>query len=87
MTYADTVLTIERLAQRVAEDESRIGVLSTGEFIAVALVLERYDLLKEAKYTMLEAVNRLGEEWLAAAIEVQRSSWRDDNGKLRFGPA
>jgi hypothetical protein len=87
MAYASIVEIIQRLAQRVAEDENRIGVLSTGEFIAVCLVLDRYDLLKDAKYTMLEAVNRLGEEWLAAAIEVQRSSWKDDAGKLRFGPA
>jgi hypothetical protein len=87
MAYASIVQTIERLAQRVAEDENRIGVLSTGEFIAVCLVLDRYDLLKEAKYTMLEAVERVGEEWLAAAKEVQRSSWRDEDGKLRFGPA
>jgi hypothetical protein len=87
MAYASIVEIIERMSQRVAEDESRIGVYSTGEFIAVCMVLDRYDLLKAAHYTMLEAVERLGEEWLAAAKEVQRSKWVDDDGKLRFGPA
>ena len=81
MSYAETVDIIRRLAQRVQENDKRIGMLSTGEFLAVALVLNRFDLLEQAGYTMLEAVNRLGEEWLSAAIEVQRRAWKDDNGK------
>jgi hypothetical protein len=35
------------------------------------LVLDRKDLLGD--YTMLEAVERLGEEWFRAALTVQRS--------------
>jgi hypothetical protein len=68
MTTAQTIL---RLVERVQEDENRIGVLSTGERLAVALVLDRKDLL--GGYTMLEAVNRLGDDWLRASIAVQRS--------------
>jgi hypothetical protein len=84
MSYADIVKSISRLTQRVQEDEAKIGVYSTGEQIAVALVLDRPDLVKSIRGTMLEAVERLGPEWFAAALEVQRQAWRDENGKLRF---
>ncbi len=47
----------------VAHDELSFGTLSTGERIAVALVLDRYDLLQDAWGTMLEAVHRLGPDW------------------------
>jgi hypothetical protein len=39
-------------------------VLSTGEQLAVALVLNRKDLFDEFKYTMLEAVDRVGRDRL-----------------------
>jgi hypothetical protein len=67
-TTAETILA---LVERVQADENSIGVLSTGETLAVALVLDRKDLL--GSYTMLEAVNRLGDEWLRASIAVQRA--------------
>lgn len=57
--------------QAVVDDPQSFGVLSTGEKLAVALVLDRPDLLKWWG-TMLEAVARLGPEWTAAAIRVQR---------------
>ena len=82
MSHTETVDVIRRLAKRVQEDDNRIGALSTGEFLAVALVLNRFDLL--GSYTMLEAVHRLGEKWFNAAIEVQRAAWKDENGKLVF---
>jgi hypothetical protein len=67
--------TIMRLTETVARDEHRFGVFSTGEKIAVALVLDRRDLLAEVNggYTMLEAVERLGPEWTSAALQVQRA--------------
>ena len=55
----------------VRTDESLFGVLSTGEKIAVAMVLDRADLLSWWG-TMLEAVDRLGDEWTRAALRVQR---------------
>lgn len=58
----------------VVRDESSFGVLSTGEKIAVALVLDRPDLVKWWG-TMLEAVERLGPTWTAAALRVQRDGW------------
>jgi hypothetical protein len=59
-----------RRVQVVQEDESEIGVMSTGERIAVALILDRKDLLDWG--TMLESVERLGPEWFKAALAVQR---------------
>lgn len=41
------------------------GVLSTGEKLAAALVLNRADWLASMDYTMAEAIHRLGPEWLS----------------------
>jgi hypothetical protein len=38
-------------------------VFSTGERIAVALVLDRSELFPLGGYTMLEAIERLGPDW------------------------
>jgi hypothetical protein len=59
----------------VLADETQFGVLSTGERIAVALVLDRYDLLQQTWGTIAECVYRLGEEWTKAALRVQRDGW------------
>ncbi|MBW4053114.1 MAG: hypothetical protein HIU85_16960 [Proteobacteria bacterium] len=57
---------------------SFFGVLSTGERIAVAFVLDRYDLIQRARGAMAEAVHRLRPQWTAAALHVQRNGWQDD---------
>jgi hypothetical protein len=62
---------IAALVERVRADEGALGKLSTGEALAAVLVLDRKDLLGD--YTMLEAVERLGDEWFRAAVAVQRS--------------
>ena len=62
---------IRAKARMVVADESQFGVLSTGERIAVALVLDRLDLLRFWG-TILDAVDRLGPEWTQAALRVQR---------------
>jgi hypothetical protein len=66
---------IRAKVQMVIADPASFGVLSSGERIAAALVLNRYDLLEYAWGTMLEAVNRLGLEWTQAALRVQRNGW------------
>jgi hypothetical protein len=72
---SETVNIIRRLVTAVQANEDRFGVFSTGEKLAIALVLDRKDLLAEVHggYSMLEAVNRLGPEWTEAALTVQRS--------------
>jgi hypothetical protein len=70
---------IRAKVRAVLADQRHFGVLSTGERIAVALVLDRYDLLKLAWGTIAEAVHRLGEEWTRAALRVQREGWDDES--------
>ncbi len=52
-----------RTKVRLFVDELSFGTLTTGERIAVALVLDRYDALQDAWGSMLEAVHRLGPDW------------------------
>jgi hypothetical protein len=66
---------IRAKVKMVAADETTFGVLSTGERIAVALVLDRYDLLLRAWGPVLESVDRLGPVWTDAALLVQRHGW------------
>jgi hypothetical protein len=62
---------------RKAEDAKRGGhdawaVQSTGEKAAVALVLNRPDWLAEHGYTIAEAIERSGSEWVAMIPQVAR---------------
>ncbi len=79
MIHAADVCDAERQIRQkvkiVVADETRFGALSNGERIAVALVLERYDLLQRAWGCMLESVHRLGPLWTEAALRVQRHGW------------
>src|SRR6266508_551438 len=78
MTVADPHITqvILRLVEGVAKDENAIGVLSTGEQIAVALVLDRHDLIKGGQYeSMREAVQR--------KVEFTPGPWKVYHSLLR----
>ena len=46
------------------------AVQSTGEKVAVALVLNRADWLEELGYTLAEAVERIGQDWVAVITQV-----------------
>ena len=48
------------------------GVQSTGEKVAVALVLNRADWLAEVQYTIDEAIERSGVEWVPIIPQVAR---------------
>lgn len=79
MTALDAATTELRAKVRmVLADERRFGVLSTGERIAVALVLDRHDLIQRAWGTIAEAFYRIGPVWAAAALRVQRDGWQED---------
>jgi hypothetical protein len=73
MNLAETQ--IRAKVRMVALDEQSFGTLSTGERIAVAMVLDRYDLLQDAWGSMLEAVDRLGPDWIQLALRIQRHGW------------
>lgn len=64
---------IAAMVAQVETDAKPIGVFSTGEQIAIALVLDRTELFPHGGYTMLEAVEQLGPDWTRAALKVQRS--------------
>lgn len=68
---ADPFVHILAQARAVVHNENHIAVLSIDERIAVALVLDRPDLLEGG--TLLESIERLGPEWTRAALDVQRS--------------
>jgi hypothetical protein len=55
-----------------------LGALSTGEALAAALVLNRPDWLASMNYTIAEAIERIGPEWIrlipAAAKQFNRDS-------------
>lgn len=67
---------IGAMVRMVESDPPSIGILSMGERIAVALVLDRPDLLPSGFRSTLEAVERLGPTWTRAALYVQRNGWR-----------
>lgn len=69
---------LRKLVRFVESDTRNIGVLSVGEACAVALVLDRKDLLPESFPTILQAVDRIGPEWLRRALVVQKEGWSDD---------
>lgn len=48
------------------------AVQSTGEKVAVALVLNRADWLAEIGYTIPEAIERSGAEWVAIIPQVAK---------------
>lgn len=64
-------LRIGAMVEAVKHDPPHHGVLSTGEKLAVALVLNDFELL--GGYTMLQAVDRVGEEWLVACRLVEKA--------------
>jgi len=54
--------------------------------IAVALVLDRYDLLEQAWGSILKSIDRLGPEWTQAALRVQRTTLSPASCRLRCRP-
>ena len=65
---------IRSKVRMVVAHERSFGVLSTGEKVAVGFVLDRPDLIRSYG-TLIEAADRLGPEWLKAALYVQRNGW------------
>ncbi len=53
-------------------------VQSTGEKVAVALVLNRADWLAEFDYTIAEAIERAGQEWVAMIPQIARQLGEED---------
>ena len=54
------------------------AVQSTGEKVAVALVLNRPDWLAEVDYTIAEAMDRSGADWVSMIPKVARQLTEED---------
>jgi hypothetical protein len=70
---------------RKASDAKRGGrdawtVQSTGEKVAVALVLNRADWLQSIGYTLAEAIDRTGREWIGLVPLVERALRNEEVG-------
>ncbi len=64
---------IREMADAVEQHPSHRGVLSTGERIAVAIVLRRMDWLREGGFQDADAArDRLGDDWALACQAVIR---------------
>jgi hypothetical protein len=72
MRYPSTEALILEKVRLYADDRINFSYMSSGERIAVALVLDLPDLMEVAWGTMAESINRLGHEWTEAALNVQR---------------
>lgn len=53
------------------------SAMSTGEQAAVALVLNRHDWVNRMGFTMVQAIERAGPEWMAFADQVERQLRED----------
>jgi hypothetical protein len=72
MSQAERVERLEMMAK--ADQHSGVmGPWSSGERLAVALVLNRHYWLEAMECTMLEAVARLGPDWLEACHSVAKT--------------
>jgi hypothetical protein len=72
---------------RKAQDAQRGGhdawaVQSTGEKVAVALTLNRADWLAEMQYTLAEAIERSGQEWVAMLPQIARQLAEEERTPL-----
>ena len=67
----ELALRIGRMVEATKHSRAHHGVLSTAEKLAVALVLNDFEMLGD--YTMLQAMERVGEDWLVASMLVQKA--------------
>jgi hypothetical protein len=70
-----TIEALARLAREVEKNPASIGVLSTGEACAVALLLNRLDLLEDQFAHPLAAFDCLDLDWQRAIIVLYRTGW------------
>lgn len=59
-----------RMANAVEASPDYFGVLSSGERLAVAILLNRPDWIAQDGYTLAEALRRLGTHELATIIDA-----------------
>lgn len=70
---SDEARRLRDVAKSVVEQPRRIRKLELLDQLAVALILDRREFLPDGEFTMLQAVNYLGEERVKVAIAVERA--------------
>lgn len=65
------------IAKSVIELPRRIRTLALLDQLSVALILDRREFLPDGEFTVLQAVNHLGEERVKVAIAVERALMLD----------
>jgi hypothetical protein len=67
---------VVQLARAVEADPAHVGVLSSGERCAVALLHGKTEYLPSGYTNMLDAINRLETTWVEACIKANNDGWR-----------
>ena len=62
-----------------------VGILSTGEALIAALVLNRTDWIIEMGYTVAQALERIGPNWSARLPEISQEYGRLE-ASVKAGP-
>jgi hypothetical protein len=57
-------------ARTVKHHPEHCGVLSTSEKLSVAVILNRADWLAEMRYTLADAIKRIGPDWAEALPRI-----------------
>lgn len=57
---------VDLIVAKAQEVQDGYNVASTGEMLAVAFVLNRPDIIEEMGYTLVDAIQRIGPEWMEA---------------------
>lgn len=62
-----------------------LGMLSTGEALIAALVLNRNDWLSDMGYTVAQALERIGPSWAARIPEISQE-YRRQEASVKAAP-
>ena len=68
---------LQRLVRSVAENPRHIRALIRADRLMVALILNKPELFPDGEFTILQAVEHLGDELVRTAIEVEKATARD----------
>ena len=83
MPHRDNSRILDHLLEKALEvklhEQYAWNCQSTGEKLAVALVLNRADWLASMQYTVGEAIDRLGQDWVNLVPLVERTLRRESH--------
>lgn len=78
---------LEQIVNKARDARSGgFSVLSTGEKLAAAVLLNRHDWLVRMDYTMVEAIARIGPEWMARLPAAARILAEDEDAPASNQP-